>query len=267
MTKACQGIDADKLQHFSCVFKSLLPHKAETQESYGKGCVSWQKSWVIWSSDSSLQSCLLVVLALLISREFFCFGCEHLVSLCFHKLSLICTVPFKLCPLAPGFQCPLEPPLLRPPSEASPNSDMPGNILSHLTAAPIPAWVRISWSYCRAAFYPDLTINICPWLKLKKFKPGVARFSRSLLLHISENYGLQRSLRMPASHEVRFATGHVGQPCYLWKSYCWMSFLWSQYLVFHSFCFFEEHSYSNYFSAFSLAARALAEHSVLPEFC
>lgn len=188
MTKACQGIELINWQHFSCVFKPLLPCKAETQESCGEGFVSQQKSWMIWSSDSSSQSCTLVVLALLISKEQFCSICEHLVSLCLHKLSFICTVPFGLCPLAPEFQCPLESLTSRRPFEASPNSEMPGNTLSHLTAAPIPAWVRIFWSYCRAAFYPELTINIYPCLRLKKFKPGVDRFSRSLLpFHISEN--------------------------------------------------------------------------------
>jgi len=47
MTKVCQGIDADNWQHFNCVFKPLLPRKAEAQESHGKGFVSLHKSWVI----------------------------------------------------------------------------------------------------------------------------------------------------------------------------------------------------------------------------
>lgn len=200
-------------QHFSCVFKPLQPHKAETQESHGEGFVSQQKSWVIWSSDSSPRSskslgrsCIADLKRIVLLQLWT--SCKSVLA----QLSFVCTVPFELCPLAPGFQCSLESLTSRPPSEAPPNSEMPGKSLSHLTAAPISAWVRIFWSYCKAAFYPELTINICLCLRLKAFKPGVAIFSRSLLpLHISENYDLQRSLRMPASHEVRFTNRACGE--------------------------------------------------------
>lgn len=188
-------------QHFNCVIKPLLPCKGETQESHGKDFVFpaqklgdliyWQKSSILHLRCPCLADLETVVLHLSwTSRK------SALMQ------ALVVGLYSTLWVVSPCFwtQCPLEPLISSPPSEASLSRLMFGFTVFLLSAALIPACVRISWSYCQATFYSELTINICPCPSLKKFKPGVATFSWPFLpLHISENHDVWRSLRMPAS--------------------------------------------------------------------
>lgn len=194
-------------------------------------------------------------------------------------------VPFLLCP------CFLEPLTSRPPSEAfSRQGDAWRRCLPPVTAL-IPACVWISWSCCRAKSYPELIINISPCLRLKKIKPGVARFSvPHLPLHISENHDVLEvgiTIKHVGPPKAAFWCGGQCNPC-VWKWVIPHTFHFisaamlpvevllparqsKQVLVPPWFPLVTTPDISSFFwaaslwvSVISLAAKALAEHSVSP---